>query len=140
MPSFSPASNAHLDTCSQDIQRLFRTVVKTYDCSIWEGHRGKALQNKYYSESPQKSRVQWPNGKHNDMPSNAVHAAPYPFPGWEKEKEIEVIRACYHFAGYVRRVAEELGIKIRWGGNWDRDTVMNDQTWMDLIHYELVED
>lgn len=138
MPSFSPQSNAHLDTCSDDIQRLFRTVVKDYDCSIWEGHRGKALQNQYLQEG--KSRVAWPDGKHNDMPSNAVHVVPYPFPGWDKEKEIEVIRACYHFAGYVRRVAEEMGIKIRWGGNWDRDTVMNDQTWMDLIHYELVGD
>ncbi len=138
MPSFSPRSNAHLDTCSDDIQRLFRTVVQTYDCSVWEGHRGEALQTKYFTEEPRRSRVAWPNGKHNAKPSNAVHVVPYPFPGWEKEKEIEVIRACYHFAGYVRRVAEEMGIKIRWGGNWDRDTVINDQTFMDLMHFEEV--
>ena len=138
MPNFSPQSAAHLDTCNQDVQRLFRVVVKDYDCSVWEGHRGAALQTKYFTEEPIRSRVAWPNGKHNATPSNAVHVVPYPFPGWEKEKEIEVIRACYHFAGYVRRVAEELGIKIRWGGNWDRDTVMNDQKFMDLIHFETV--
>jgi len=136
MPSFSPQSNTHLDTCNQDIQRLFRVVVLTYDCSVLEGHRGEELQTKYRIQG--KSRVAWPNGKHNAKPSNAVHVVPYPFPGWTKEKEIEVIRSCYHFAGYVRRIAEELGIKIRWGGNWDRDTVMNDQTFMDLIHWETV--
>jgi len=111
---------------------LFREVVKTYDCSIREGHRGKELQNKYKKEG--KSRLSWPNGLHNTIPSKAVHTVPYPFPGWEEKK----LKSFYHFAGYVRRVAEEMGIKIRWGGNWDMDTDMNDQSFMDLIHFEVL--
>ena len=44
------------------------------------------------------------------------------------------------FAGYVQGVAEQLGIKIRWGGDWDSDFDFKDQTFNDLVHFELRED
>jgi len=132
MAKFGKLSEKRLKTCEAKLQILFREVVQSYDCSIHEGHRGKALQNKYKKQG--KSRLVWPNGPHNEIPSKAVHAIPHPFPGWKN------IKAFYFFAGYVIRTAEEMRIQIRWGGDWDRDKDLDDQSFMDLIHFELVDE
>ena len=42
-------------------------------------------------------------------------------------------------AGYIQATADKLGIKIRWGGDWDSDGDLDDQTFMDLGHFELVD-
>ena len=39
------------------------------------GHRNKEDQNKAFAEG--KSKLKWPKGKHNKLPSQAVDAAPY---------------------------------------------------------------
>lgn len=44
---------------------------------------------------------------------------------------------CY-IAGVVMSQAKCMGIKMRWGGNWDRDgEIITDQTFQDLVHFEL---
>jgi hypothetical protein len=30
-----------------------------------------------------------------------------------------------------------MNIKIRWGGDWDSDNIMKDQTFNDLPHFQL---
>ncbi|KKM95497.1 hypothetical protein LCGC14_1187720 [marine sediment metagenome] len=131
MPSFGQASKGHLLTCDERLQRVAREVVKNYDCSVWEGHRGEEDQTRYFRHG--KSRVRWPNSKHNVRPSKAMHLLPHPFPGWENSKTF------YFFGGYVVRTAEVLGIKLRWGGDWDSDYDLDDQKFMDLMHFELAE-
>ncbi len=42
----------------------------------------------------------------------------------------------YHFAGYVEGTADAHRIPIRWGGDWDRDHCLSDQTFDDLVHFE----
>lgn len=133
MPKFGTRSLNNLSTCHPDLQRLFNEVIKYYDCSILCGHRNKEDQNKAYHEG--RSKVKWPNGNHNSMPSNAVDAVPWfkdePHIRWnDKEK-------FYEFGGFVQGVAATMGIKIRWGGNWDSDDELHDQTFFDLPHFEL---
>jgi len=41
-------------------------------------------------------------------------------------------------SGFVLGIAHMKGIKIRWGGDWDGDTKMNDQKFNDLVHFELM--
>ena len=43
----------------------------------------------------------------------------------------------YHFAGWVLATASRLSIPIRWGGDWDGDRDFMDQTFDDLVHFEL---
>ena len=62
----------------------------------------------------------------------AVDVCPYPIDWNNKER-------FYHFAGYVKGIADSMGIKIRWGGDWDGDTVFDDQSFHDLPHFELLE-
>ncbi len=130
MPSFSVKSLEKLDTCHPDLARLFEEVVKNYDCQVLCGHRGQSEQEAALREG--RSKTPWPRSKHNFVPSLAVDVSPYPV-DWNNSKSF------YHFGGYVKRVAEELGIKIRWGGDWDGDFDLKDQNFFDLPHFELVE-
>ena len=128
MAKFGTLSEKHLRTCDPRLQILFREVVQTYDCTILVGHRGQEDQDKAVREG--NSKVSWPNGRHNSKPSMAVDVAPHPI-DWKNAKRF------YHFAGYVQGKASEMGIKLRWGGDWDRDFDLDDQDFMDLVHFEL---
>jgi len=133
MPKFSNKSDLSLDTCHPLLQELFREVIKDRDCTIIEGHRTRRRQNQLFEE--EKSKVQWPESKHNAMPSQAVDAGPC-IPGkgipWAEQENF------YAFGGYVKGVAKLLGIKIRWGGDWDNDNDVKDQKFNDLAHFELL--
>ena len=128
MPSFGRRSTKRLSECHIDLQRLLEEVVKEYDCTILTGHRGKTAQNAAYDLG--RSKLQYPKGKHNALPSLAVDVAPWPV-DWEDTKRF------YHFAGYVLGIAKGMGVKIRSGSDWDSDFDLNDQTFNDLVHFEL---
>ena len=130
MPRFGKRSTNRLLTCHKDLEWLFCAVVKDYDCTILTGYRGRKAQNKAFNEG--RSKIRFPDGKHNKKPSIAVDVAPWPV-DWTDTKRF------YHFAGYVQGVAESVGIPIRWGGDWDRDYDLNDQSFNDLVHFELTE-
>lgn len=43
-----------------------------------------------------------------------------------------------HIAGVVLTCSKNRGVEVRWGGNWDRDhEIISDQTFNDLVHFEL---
>ena len=41
------------------------------------------------------------------------------------------------FAGFVLGVANQMGIKLRWGGDWDQDFEVQDNKFDDFPHFEL---
>ena len=129
MVSFSKKSERNLSSCHPDIQRLFRVVLEICDCTILEGHRPQEVQEQYFEDG--RSRVNWPNGKHNTEPYEALDAAAYPIDWNDKVK-------FYYFAGIVKAVSEMMEIPVRWGGDWDGDGDLHDQTFMDLVHFELI--
>ncbi len=136
MPNFGTTSTARLRGCDDQIQKLFNAVIKSYDCTILEGHRGAVKQNEYFRTN--RSKVKFPDGKHNSVPSRAIDAAPYPIPpNWGEDHWKEMVK-FYEFAAIVRYEAERMGIKIRWGGDWDGDGDYRDQAFDDLVHFELL--
>lgn len=128
MPHFSKRSLRRLDGCTYRLRNVFLEVVNQYDCTILEGHRGREKQNAAFRRGA--SKIEWPFGRHNLTPSLAVDVAPYPI-DWENKKRF------YHFAGYVQGKAAEMGIKLRWGGDWDQDFDLDDQDFNDLVHFEV---
>lgn len=130
MPAFSEKSLAKLATCDPRIQRVFEAVVVEFDCTILEGHRDQDRQGQMIAEG--KSKTPWPNSKHNAKPSLAADVAVYPI-DWE-DRERQTL-----FAGYVLATARAMGITLRWGGDWDRDTEVRDNSLDDLVHFEIVE-
>jgi len=130
MPEFSEKSISKLSTCHPLLQRVFHEVVREFDCTILEGHRDKDRQNQMVADG--KSQVQWPDGKHNTVPSLAVDVTPYPIKWDDRERQTL-------FAGYVLATAKSMGVTLRWGGDWDRDTEVRDNSFDDLVHFEIVE-
>jgi len=134
MPRFSQRSTDKLMTCHSDLEDLFFEVIKHRDCTILCGQRGVIEQNEYFRTG--RSKVKYPNSKHNKTPSEAVDVAPYfqkrPHIRWNDRQSF------YHFAGFVLGIAEMMKIKIRWGGNWDGDDELFDQSFFDLPHFEIV--
>ena len=128
MPRFGKSSRKNLATCHPLLIRLFEEVITTFDCSILEGQRPEERQNLFFEQG--KSKLKWPEGKHNKVPSLAVDVAPYPIK-WDDTPRF------YYFGGYVKGIARMMEIPIRWGGDWDNDTQTNDQRFNDLVHFEL---
>ena len=132
MPVFSRSSKKKLQSCCEELQRICNVAIKGIDFSVIRGHRDKVTQNLAYDAGY--SMKKYPNSKHNKTPSFAVDIVPY-----IKGKGISWNPFhCLYLAGYIMRVADELGISIRYGGNWDMDDeVYTDQSFQDLCHFEL---
>lgn len=127
-------SEERLGTCHVDLQRLIRTAAEQRDIFVIEGHREKERQDQAFASG--KSQVQWPNGKHNRNPSTAVDVAPF----WKEEGfRWEDFPAFAFLMGYIERIAFELGVRVRFGLDWDRDfRIKGDSTLMDGPHIELI--
>jgi peptidoglycan L-alanyl-D-glutamate endopeptidase CwlK len=139
MRSWSQKSQERLNTCHSDLQLLANEVLSIHDCSVVYGHRPMEDQNRLFAEG--KSKKQWPNSKHNQLPSIAIDLAPY-VPGvgmWDMEYSL-------YFAGLVLGTADmlhKMGTMmntVRWGGNWsstrDRNWKLN--SFYDGLHFELL--
>ena len=131
MAKYSQRSKDRLATADRRLQAVFNVVIQAFDNTILCGHRDKAAQDDAYAKS--RSRVKWPDSKHNAMPSKAVDAAPYPI-DWKN------IKRFIYFGGFVMGVAFALGIKLRWGGDWHGNTMLYDQDFNDFPHFEIKED
>ena len=128
MPRFGKRSKERLATCEKDLQMVFNEVIKHVDCSVLEGHRSAERQDKLYDEG--KTKVRYPNGRHSSSPSRAVDVTPYPVDWADRERQTL-------FAGFVLGVANQMGIKLRWGGDWDQDFEVKDNRFDDFPHFEL---
>ena len=131
MPNFSDFSKQRLRTCDMDLQRLFNEVIRHFDCRVMEGHRGRDRQNELCDIG--RSKLRYPDSKHNSHPSKAVDVVPYPV-------DFDDIDRMRMFGGFVLGVASQLGIPLRWGGDWDMDMEVGDNTFNDLPHFELRRD
>ena len=140
MPKFGRKSRERLETCHPDLQTLFNAVIEEIDCSVICGHRNKEDQDKAVASGH--SKANYPKGKHNALPSNAIDVAPYPI-DWD-----DLIR-FYYFAGWVLAKAKilknvgEISHNIRWGGNWrgfENGVIdFKKNTFNDLPHFEIIE-
>ena len=129
MLKFGKKSIEQLSTCRKELQEVFNEVIKTVDCSVLEGHRGKDRQNTLYTEG--KTKVTYPKGRHNSSPSRAVDVCPYPIDWGDRER--------FHlFAGFVLGIAKSKGINLRWGGDWNMNWEVDDNQFDDFPHFELI--
>ncbi len=135
MPHWSKRSLDALSTCHKDLQTIFNEVVLHFDCTVVQGNRSELDQNAAFNAG--KSKLKFPNSKHNLMPSMAADVVPYPI-NWNDTDRMR------YFAGMVKGIAIMLKAQgkithsVRWGGDWDRDTELKDNRFQDLPHFELI--
>lgn len=134
MSVFGTASKKQLSTCHPRLQLVLNEAIKYYDFSVVEGHRGKEAQNIAYAKHL--SQLPWPLGNHNKLPSKAADCAPFPT-DW-KEGEKPHLRFAF-MMGVIWVCAKQLGVKIRFGMDWNRNLDPRDEDFIDLPHVELDE-
>lgn len=128
------------------LQQLFNEVIKSFDCSVINGARTLAQQQDYFNGTnltgvnPDKEKLsQTMQSKHlpqADGLSHAVDVAPYP-QRWESKGYRDEL---FYFGGYVKGIASQMGIKIRYGGDFNQNNDVSDSGFEDLDHFELVEE
>ena len=129
MPKFGKKSKEELSTCREELQEVFNEVIKTVDCSVLEGNRHQTRQDALYEEG--KTKVKYPMGRHNALPSFAVDVCPYPVDWSDRER--------FHlFAGFVLGIAKSMDINLRWGGDWNQNWEVDDNKFDDFPHFELI--
>lgn len=125
--SWGPTSTAHLETCHPLLITLFRRVIKRtdlpHDMSIICGHRGKAAQDAAFASG--NSRVRWPRGKHNKLPSQAVDVVPF-INDKQEHRNADVFRKHVPMVKdeWAKMVAEGLvpeGVTLESGADWGWD-------------------
>lgn len=133
MPKFGKQSQDILFQLHPNLQCLLNEAIKYVDIHLLCGYRGEKEQNEAVASGT--SEKQWPNSKHNRIPSHAVDLVPYyptgPHIRWT-EKE-----GMYLLVGFLKGLAVSMGIKIRSGADWDGDYDTKDQKLNDLPHIEL---
>ena len=118
-----------MSTCDARLQDICYDAIKIYDFTILCGNRDEEQQNLMLIQG--KSKLEFPKSKHNKTPSQAVDIAPYPV-DWGDLGRFKLL------AGIMFGVAHSKDISIRWGGDWDMNTNMNDESFVDLVHFELI--
>lgn len=135
MNHFGTNSQLQLATCDKRLQQLAAAALAVGpDFSIIEGFRNQEMQHRDFLQG--KSKLDWPRGRHNSQPSRAFDFSPYP----EDWGEGQLPHARFALiAGIMLACAAQLNIKIRWGGDWNRNFDPRDETFLDWGHIELDE-
>lgn len=130
MPTFSNLSLQRLKTCDPRLQVLLEEAIKHVDFTVLVGFRNKEEQEDAFRRGT--TTKHFPNSNHNKSPSKAVDIAPFPV-DWK-----DTARFARLF-GYIERIAEEMQIKVRWGGDWNGNYRTADERLVDMPHIELVD-
>ena len=128
MYKFGSRSRKQMENIHPDLKKVLNEVIKHVDCSVLEGHRSGERQNKLFEEG--RTKVKYPNGRHNANPSRAVDVVPYPI-DWDDRERFHL------FAGFVLGIAKSMGINLRWGGDWNQNFEVDDNQFDDFPHFEI---
>ena len=132
MYKFSDKSLEKLSSCHPDLQKLMKEAIKysVIDFGISCGTRNQKEQDEAYRTG--RSKLQYPNSKHNQTPSLAVDV--FAYVGGKVSWELKYY---YYLAGVIMTTAKKLDIDIRWGGNFNENGSFSDDSFVDCPHFEL---
>lgn len=128
-------TQSDLDKLNQldgSLRKVIVEVSKIIPLKVICTHRGVEEQNKAFAEG--KSKVKFPNSKHNKMPSLAVDVVPL-INGqidWNNTKQFAFL------AGYILATAKQMNIDVRMGIDFNNNLVIGDDKFLDCPHIELV--
>jgi peptidoglycan L-alanyl-D-glutamate endopeptidase CwlK len=102
------------------------------DVTILEGVRTMERQKELFDQGATRT-LKSKHLKQSDGHSHAVDVAPWVNGGipWDQHSYF------YFLGGIIKTIAQQEGINLRWGGDWDGDGNFEDQTFNDLVHWEI---
>ena len=124
MPKFGKRSKRRLKGVDAKLVNVANELVKLMDVTVLEGLRSQERQNELVAQGKSKTKF----GKH--VQGKALDLAPYPIDWYDRER-------FHYMGGLARGIGHMLGVKIRWGGDWDSDGEIKDNNFDDLVHIEI---
>ena len=124
MPRFGKRSRERLNGVKPELVNVLKELIKIMDVTIIEGLRTEARQEELVAQWKSKTKY----SKH--LEGKAVDLAPYPN-DWEDRERF------HYMGGMVRGIGQQMGVNIRWGGDWDSDGEVKDNGFDDLVHIEI---
>ena len=124
MPRFGKRSRERLKGVDAKLVNVLNELIKIMDVTVIEGLRSAERQKELLAKGATKVKY----SKH--MEGKAVDIAPYPI-DWEDRERF------HYMGGMVRGIAKALNLKVRWGGDWDSDGEIKDNSFDDLVHIEI---
>lgn len=124
MYRFGKRSRERLKGVDAKLVNILNELIKMMDITVIEGLRSAERQEELLAKGATKVKY----SRH--MEGKAVDIAPYPI-DWEDRDRF------YYMGGMVRGIAKQLGINVRFGGDWDSDGETKDNNFDDLVHIEL---
>ena len=132
MPRFGKRSRDRLKGVDSKLVNVLNEVVKNFDITVIEGLRSQERQNELVAQGKSKTKF----GKH--VQGRAVDIAPYPI-DWNARDDF------HYLGGWVLAEAAKMGVKVRWGGDWNASSLFKgqrttkDNSFDDLVHFELLD-
>ena len=136
MPSFGTKSEEKLLSLHPKLAEVARTVIQCMDYKII--HTVRTLEEQKHLFETGQSQILL--SKHLIQPdgfSHAIDAAP--FYAWKRPQiDWKDTKSFYFLAGMFMQAAYLLGVKLRYGGDWNMNNDLNDQKFFDLGHFEIL--
>jgi peptidoglycan LD-endopeptidase CwlK len=126
MPVFGKQSKINLEKLHPDLKKILVLAIKEIDFKVLDATRGRAAQTKAFKQG--NSNARFGDSAHNYVPAIAVDLFPAPYDWDDRDAFIKLSKV-------ILRIAKELKIPLRWGGDWNMDGNLSDG-W-DMPHYEL---
>ena len=124
MYKFGKRSRKRLEGVDAKLVNVLNELIKIMDVTVIEGLRSAERQKELLAKGATKVKY----SKH--MEGKAVDIAPYPI-DWEDRERF------HYMGGMVRGIAKALNLKVSWGGDWDSDGEIKDNSFDDLVHIEI---
>lgn len=138
--TLSAISKERLKSVNPTLGLIVIEGEKIFPLMVLEGHRNEIGQNKAFLEG--KTKLKWPHGKHNSLPSLAVDIAPLYFDMGKSQIDWGDYIAFGRMMGVIQAIAHQMRVKVRFGLDWDGDfrSAGRDpgETFLDAPHVELV--
>jgi peptidoglycan L-alanyl-D-glutamate endopeptidase CwlK len=126
VPHFGKKSRRVLEGLDDDLQALLNEVIKFIDISLIEGYRSVDRQKELFKLGKAKTL----ESKH--LTAEACDLAPYHNGiDWNNRENF------IYMAGVIKGIAWQMGIPIKWGGDWNKNNDLSDNNFDDLNHIEL---
>jgi len=130
VPKLGKRSKKRLEGVDSRLIDLLERVCKYFDITVIEGKRSQERQDLLVKQGKSKTKF----GKH--VQGKAVDIAPYPI-DWNARDDFHML------GGFVLGVANQMGLRVRWGGCWRYDSLYQGQrttktnSFDDLVHFEI---
>ena len=132
MPRLGKRSKERLKGVDAKMINVLNEVCKYFDITVIEGLRSQERQDELVAQGKSKTKF----GKH--VHGKAVDIAPYPI-DWDARDDF------HYLGGFMLATAASMGVKIRWGGDWNASSLFKgqrttkDNSFDDLVHFEILE-